>query len=954
MLLLGLCFTSCLLQAQTIPLSHYQQNYWTTLDGLPNNTIHAINQTAEGYLWFATWEGVARYNGDQFRVFSRGEETGLADAAVRSLTIDGAGLWATGVKGDISHYSDNQWTPQANASAMINDVVVDNAGLLWLATEGEGIYVRQGEQTIAHFDIASGLPSNDVYQLAQDAAGRIWAGTSLGLVWISDNKVQLVPELSGMQVSALLLNQQEQLLIGTASGLYQAEQTAVSQIYPELTNNAIISLLEDDQANLWLGTREHGLLRVSELGIEQLTAADGLQEQRVISLFQDSERSIWIGTHAGLMRLRNVPFVSFSEQDGLASNYVRTVLAHSDGSLWVGSSGGLSQRNDEQFNPLALTMPDGLPPSIVSLAEGVNKELWVGTFSHGLLRVEQGQVTRSYTTSEGGVENEVRAIVAEPDGSLWVGTAAGLLRLSNDLLASYADIDPLLSNFILSLHRAVNGDIWVGLRHGAAIIREGQVIPIDISRHDGAAYVFGFYSEPNGDYVWLATDVGLVRYRYGDQSLSLMGKEQGLPIDKIFEVINDNNGNLWLSSNLGMTRISLAAAHKVADGLQERLEFEQFNERDGMASSQTHGSSNPGAMLGADGQVWVATARGLTSMDPARLAKFTHANFPVILEELKVSGVTQALQSDLVLPAGSNRVQFNYAGLGFVMAERIQYRTLLEGFDEDWVLRGTQHSAEYTNLAPGDYVFRVAAAYSYQDWDEQEARIAFTILPFIWQLSFFWVIIAILVIMSLWLLMRLRLQLLTFHAQELTRQVSDKTQELQLQAQAFERQARVDVLTGLPNRRGFDEGLAAAFARARRSALPITLVVIDIDHFKLVNDTWSHGVGDQVIKIVADIIRQEIREVDMPARWGGEEFTLLLENTKINEAVPICERLRLAVMNYDYSDIDANFKLTISLGVAQSSLNMEEHNLLANADLALYQAKRQGRNRVMTFTDINK
>ena len=332
-----------------------------------------------------------------------------------------------------------------------------------------------------------------------------------------------------------------------------------------------------------------------------------------------------------------------------------------------------------------------------------------------------------------------------------------------------------------------------------------------------------------------------------------------------------------------------------------------------------------------------------------------------MFEKLTVADTEVSLNSPIVLAPGSGRIKFHFAGLGFAMSERIRYRTLLQGFDEEWSISSQQNTAEYTNLPPGDYELRVAAAYPYQNWHEQEASIAFTVQPFLWQRPVFWPLIAILVLATFWLLMQLRLRFLTVRATELERQVSDKTKALQqqasqlkMQAEAFKLLAKRDALTGLPNRRAFDKALTQAFTRAKRSELPITLVVIDIDHFKHVNDTWSHGVGDQVIKIVADIIRQEIREVDTPARWGGEEFTVLFADTHISDALPICERVRLAVKNYDYSRIDPEFKLTISLGVAESWVGINEKTLLANADQALYRAKHYGRNRVVVFKEADK
>ena len=948
-------FPSLLLAAQ-IPLSHYYQDHWTTREGLPHSTINAIAQTEEGYLWFATWEGAVRYNGREFRVFSRGEETGLPDSGLRSLTTDGAGLFAAGARGGISRYQHQQWTPQENASAMINHVLRDSDGILWLATQGDGVYARDGDKTIAHFSESDGLPSSDTHRLLQDDEGRIWVGTSAGVVWIDQGKVHAVPAVPALPVLALLLDNQSRVLIGSEVGLYVAEQRQVRLLYPELAQKDVISLLQDKQGDLWLGTTDRGLLRISQFGIERLEVADGLPEQRVISLFQDIEDSIWVGTNGGLMRLRDAPFVSYTEQDGLAGDYVRSVLAHSDGSMWVGSSTGLSHIRNGQVTPLLLTMADGTPPSVLSLAEGLAGELWVGTYTHGLLRLLHGELVGIYGRTDGLVANEVRAILPAKDGSVWIGTASGLSQFSDGRFHNYHTDDGLPGDFIMSLHQVINGDIWVGTGTGAAIIRNGSIRPVYLNSQENAEYAFGFYSEPNGDYVWLGTDRGLLRYRYADDSLAFVGKRHGLPVEKIFQPVADTHGGLWLTTNRGMMRISLKQAHQVANETLHHIAFEHFGEGDGMKSSQANGGSGLAATLAADGSVWIATAQGVVKVQPSRLGEFSDTHLPVVLESVAVADQPQPIDTAMILAPGSSRILLHFAGLGFVMPERIQYRTLLEGFDKRWVMRGQQNVAEYTNLPPGDYVFRVAAAYPYGEWGQHEASLSFTVLPFVWQRPIFWGVIATIVLFFLWLLMRLRVRVLKYQSTELQRQVREKTQALTLQAQAFELQAREDPLTGLPNRRAFDESLADALARSQRDQLPVSLVIIDIDYFKQVNDTFSHAVGDQVITVVAAIIRQEIREIDIPARWGGEEFTVLLPNTNVADALQICERLRKAVMNYDYYDIAPQLKLTISLGLAHINGGGDSCSLLADADKALYQAKSQGRNQVVLYTplDLNK
>jgi diguanylate cyclase (GGDEF)-like protein len=325
------------------------------------------------------------------------------------------------------------------------------------------------------------------------------------------------------------------------------------------------------------------------------------------------------------------------------------------------------------------------------------------------------------------------------------------------------------------------------------------------------------------------------------------------------------------------------------------------------------------------------------------------------------------LQQHLVLSPGANRLEFVFAGLGFVMPQRIQYRSQLVGFDDEWIDRGSQNTAEYTNLPPGDYQLKVAAAYPDGGWSPQEAGVSFTILPYYWQQPLFWLALALTILLLAIVTVRWRLSQLRYRQQQLQQQVAEKTLELQrqadyltvadverskllaqlkIQAQEFEQQARLDALTGLANRRAFDEALARECARSRRSGLPLTLVLLDIDHFKQVNDTYNHSVGDEVLKLVANVISVHCREDDTVARWGGEEFAVLLPNTTTDVARDICERIREAIMLSDCSSVAPGLHLTISMGVAEYAGEAQHEKLLSRSDSALYQAKQRGRNRI--------
>ncbi|MDP5291635.1 two-component regulator propeller domain-containing protein [Oceanimonas sp. CHS3-5] len=957
-LLLPACLC-CLLLAWPVaaadsPLKDYYQDSWNTRNGLPHNSINSMAQTPEGYLWFATWEGVSRYNGRGFHTFVRGEQTGLPDSGIRGLTLDGDGLLVAGARGGFSRYQHPGWQPRASLPAMVNHVLRDRQGRLWFATEGDGIYMRDAEGQQHHFSSPQGLPGLAVYRLLQTTDGRIWAGTSQGLAVIgAGQKITVSEQIPAVPVLALLQTRKGQLLVGSGRGLYGSdEHGGFAQLHPQLAGEAISSLLQDSAGDLWIGTTDRGLVRLGSYGLERMGMAQGLPDNRVLSLLQDTEDNIWVGTNGGLLRLRDAPFTSFTQEQGLSGNYVRTVLADDKGRIWVGTSNGLSLINASGVRPLPVKLPDGKAPSILSLARQGNT-LWLGTYTHGLVGLKPGREPVIIDRKQGLSADEVRAILPARDGSLWVGTASGLSRLHQGRVTTYGKQDGLPGEFVMALHQANNGDIWVGTGVGAAIIRQGNpahIRALDLHSQENAEYAFGFYQQPGSDAVWIATDRGLLRYRYRDDSLSMVGRPQGLPIEKMFQPVADQQGGLWLTTNRGILRLDLQQAHRAADGELDTIPFELFGEGDGIASSQANGGSGPAATLAPDGSVWIATAVGVARVQPNRLASLVPNNLPVVLEDIRVNGMAVMPTQPLTLPAGSDRIQIEFAGLGYVMPERIRYRTRLEGFDKEWVARGGQNLAEYTNLAPGHYRLKVAASYPYSSWSHREASLSFSIAPFFWQRPVFWGLVGVVGLWLIWALFQLRLRMLKRNASTLRRLVDEKTQALQQQTQAFERQAREDQLTGLANRRAFDDWLATAYGQVDPGGNGLCLAVVDIDHFKRVNDQWSHNVGDEAITAVARVLRVQVRAQDKVARWGGEEFTLLFPDTSLKDATRICERIRQAVAELDCSPIAEGLSLTISLGLADAGGAGSTDRLLAQADQALYRAKNNGRNRVEVWS----
>ncbi len=783
--------------ARTTALADYFRESLTTRDGLPHNTINAITQSNDGYLWFATWEGAARYDGRNFTVFGRTPQTGLPDAGIRAFNLnDNGDLLLGGSRGGMALVRNGNWQHLPAIGTLINDLIKDKNGNLWIATEGGGLFLQQQNGQTRQFNTKEGLASSVIYRLLQDKQGLIWLATQQGLYWFDTNAdvpdFKLVQAMSGLPVTstfALAQNAQGQLLVGTEQGVYRREGDVFVPLHAGLAGIAVSTLMLDAQQNIWIGTINRGLWRLSELGLEQLTVAEGLPNNRVLALWQDKELSIWIGTNGGVLRLKDTPFTNLTIDKGLSDNYVRTLLQHQDGSVWVGTSNGLNRTARQQVEEIPGV--NNRPVSVLSLAAGSDGDVWAGTYAEVVLRFRGNKLVAQYDREDGLISNEVRALLPLPDGTVWVGSSGGLTRMKDGAVQHFHMKDGLPGEFVTALHQAADGKIWVGTGSGGAVYHNGKIHRLPLEKYDDTHYVFAFYEAPQSTDIWLATDRGLMRFDTTTEKLQLVGRDAGLPFDKIFAILAESDQYFWLSSNRGVLRIKQQDALAVAEGEQAKLvRYELYGESDGMLSAQCNGGSNPAAAALKDGSLWFATSHGVAMVEPARLADFAVATPPVVIQRVSADGqLYQGARAEF--PAATRRVELQFAGLSYVMPSRIQYRTQLVGFDKEWVARGPQQVAEYTNLTPGSYQFMVSAAYPDGDWSAEPAVFDFVIKPLFWQRMDF--IVSALLGLLLLCLLAYRARMLSLRRNEirLRRQVAEKTAALEQQATELRRKLNI-------------------------------------------------------------------------------------------------------------------------------------------------------------------
>lgn len=936
-------------QTPLTPLGDLLVRHWNTRDGLPHNSVNKVVQDNKGYLWLATWQGPVRFTGQRFDVFDNLRYTGLPDIGMFAAAYnhcDGS-IYVGGSRGGIAQHADNTWQALEPAPPFVNNLRVDDNCNLWVASSEQGLLVYKDNQRTAQFSTQHGLRSPFVYDALLDQRGNLWVATDRGLqikraghARFSD--IHGIPE---HDVTALLEQENGRILAGTKNGLYQqSDDVQFTRFLPEVTSSVSVLFQSSNQA-LWIGTYQNGFIRHSPQETKTFSIEHGLPNNHILDITEDQEGSMWVSSHGGLTQFRNALFVTRTVTDGLAGNYVRALTETDDGAVIVGSSNGLSRVKDHQINSL----PGDAPlqdKSILSLAYDNAQRLYVGTYANGLYVWQNGAVTEHFTNANLLSSNEIRQVNATDTHGVFIATAAGVTHLYQDSDAEWhaqhiTKNNGLSNNYITTVYFDSHEQLWAGTSEGVDRIDvtatstgyDYQVSPVDLTSLNNAQLAFQI-TELAG-YIWMATDRGIVVHSLKDGTEQIFNRDQGLPYDNFIAIGFDGDANLWLGSNRGALRVDHDTFTRVLVGESTLLDYQRFTEVDGLESAQIN-SGGPSILQTQDGSIWLATGHGVSTVSPERITDIGNQPPDVTIEKVTADGEPIAFGQEL--NAQTNRITFHFVAPGYLMAEQIRYQVRLNGFDDDWVDKDDFNSVEYTNLPASHYTFQVRARYPGGAWSSSD-YFSFKQSAYFWLQPWFWAVSLVCVALLALFAVRFRLNQHQRTRQQLERMVKEKTADL-------ETMARQDPLTELGNRRAFDERLQHEISRSQREGTYLSLAILDVDHFKEVNDVYLHTIGDKVLVRLAEVLSQEIRDIDYVARWGGEEFAVLITNAELGVAHEASERMRERIANTSFADLVGDMKITVSIGVASSFDYADHASLLIAADQALYEAKSAGRNQV--------
>jgi len=760
------------------PLEHYGYQSWQTDDGLPQNTVHAVLQTRDGYLWFATEGGLVRFDGAQFTVFDVKNTPQLGSDLVNSLFEDRQGALWISTSGGLSRLAHGEFklftTNDGLPANSVWSVFQSRDGSLWvLTTAGLGklagghfqaiefpqglsaastvaetpdglLWVNSGNSLLTvdprHSSVTTVITGGEPIQsLALDAAGKVWVGFHSGLKVISPNHSQTtfrLPSELGADVQCLLSAADGHLWVGTTNGLgeYDGKTVRVLTVHDGLPGSRVMSLFEDREHAIWVAM-DRGVARVAGDHVSAMTSKEGLSSSLLLAFYEDREGSLWLGTESGgVSVLRDRKFTTYTTLDGLTDDLVRSVFQSRSGAMLLGTnSGGVNEFVNGRFTSLPAS---GLSSSVaLALADDAGGNLWIGT-PDGLNRVHGDRAT-VFTSADGLADDFVRSLYTDRSGALWIGTRHGLSRYANGKFNSYTATDGLGSDLVGAVIEDRDGSFWIGTLGGLTHFAGGKFTNYSTQQGLSSNVITALYQDSDG-MLWIGTNGGGLNARIDGKIVSFQSAG-ALPQD-IYGILDDGSGHLWLGSSKGIFRVSKKQLQAVKAGDASSISANAYGTADGMRISECSSGGHPAAWRAKDGTLWFATLRGVTTVDPARMP-VNRVPPLVAIEQVSVDDSAQPIGNGAEVGPGHTRFAFEYAGLSFVAPQKVRFRYKLDGLDRDWVDAGTRRVAYYTNIPSGRHTFHVMACNNDGVWSEQAADFSFRLRPHFYQTYWFYVLL---------------------------------------------------------------------------------------------------------------------------------------------------------------------------------------------------------------------
>ena len=936
--------------------------------------IQVIAEDSHGFIWAGGENGLARFTGQRATLYRStvGDSNSIAGNFVRDLLFENDHiLWVATANGlsrfDIRSDQFTQFNRQ-NGFLPGNDVSSLerlNNQLIIGTTSGLAVLNLTTQERVSPPFIQNLDTHFHVESMAQQGAN-LWLGSTHGLAKINLQSHQVTiyhhdtedpdnPEKLPYMDAFSLFPQHNTLWIGSMEGgLYQQniETEQFSKLPGDIQQKiglSVVAVSGNSTEDIWIATDFNGLWYLNSRTLETKhypydPAIEGsIHNNKPRATYTDKKGNFWVGTFSGILNFhyRGLErgqrlFKESALQAGLADNSILSILER-ENDIWVGTEGGLSQLS-KSGKPLRNFTPANTPELTVtaalSLEEGQDNDIWVGTWAGGLLHYDIAQdhwESHNTNTADNPIHSDhIWALERDKKDNLWLGThnnGVEKIHLPTGKVTHYPPAPFRSGGFPWEMVRDIetdaSGNVWFATFKGLARYRE-STDDFEVYTHKtdnenslkGAQFL-ALLAHSNGE-LWVGSrSNGISIFNPISQQYRHIGLAQGLPAITVNTIIEDKDHNIWVATPNGIAVIN-AGTDTV-----ERV----FKKYDGLASNIYYRNSS--AAL-SDGTLALGGKDGLALFNPQLLKIFRISQRPIITaisinfnkSQPHLRAYQNAKDQPLKLTFDQNTIGFDFALSNYYHPQLNQFSYRLVGFDDTWRPLENTHQAYFTNLPDGHYIFEVRAKSADSIWGQASSAVFFNISPPLTR-SWWAYILYVIILYSIILAVKKYLAIVATSS-------------------VYRRLSIIDTLTELPNRLAINQTVE----KWSDKQLAYSVLVIDLDFFKRVNDTYGHEAGDKILKDFSSIANTLLAKEGKLGRWGGEEFIVVLKGYSASNTQTLGEALCKATEATTFTFGEIVIPLTISIGGAVLEPDESFTKIFQRADEALYHAKHNGRNQV--------
>jgi len=769
------------MQAQSPHFKNYN-----VAKGKKNYTVNAIFQDHFGYIWFGTSEGLMRYDGINYLIYTMAEN--LATNDITAISQDNENrIWIGHKNGRISilhHDSIEQYSLLDSILTEPISQILFTKNSIWICSLGNGLFKIKGK-SVTRYNSESEIGDDYIYDMDVDKSGNLWIGSDIGLLYYDIIKDQwknysMKEGLPDNIIKAIEIDDDGKIWLGMEDAgvaIYNPSNSQITAI-PMWKFGQINHIVIRNIGEIWISTRNEGVIKLNyknsnSFDYKNFLTQNGLINNKTNSIFKDREKNVWIGAENGVSLLTGDLFEFLNTNEGLPSNEIFGFIIDSKSNYWICSKSGLfiltKSITGEFSSKKLLEGPKFANHSFTSVFEDSKGYIWVGTYGFGVYRFSPNAADYKWYNDKNGISNNNVFSISGKSNIVWLSTFGGGVNYcdistSNLIFGNISTEQGLGSNYIYSTYTDSKNRIWFAKDGGGLAFKDNVQIKTFSQSDSISNVIYGIAEELNGNMWFTTANQGLLKF--DGKKFTHFTKKEKLISNSFQSLIFDNYGNCIFAGDDGIS---------VYD--TESKLFQNYAEEDGVSYT---GPNLNAIFKDKTGDIWIGTNQGIIKYNPD--VKKEQKLYPKIAIISSKVFDNELLNKHNSLNYNQNHLEFSYIGLWFKAPERLVYRYKLEGHDLDWSYETKSLIAIYSNLPSGNFIFKVQVSNEPGIWtDNQMAEFSFQINPPFWRRAWFIIGLILLISLSIYLTFRLRLAGLKRAKERLELEVIKRTAEIERQ-----------------------------------------------------------------------------------------------------------------------------------------------------------------------------